>query len=72
MTSYVKKEADNSDILRLLCNEQWSNAACCGYLIKACETLDYSREQINALLIAMKAAFEQFSTDKAKDVYIRY
>jgi hypothetical protein len=44
------KEISFGDALRLLCDEQWSNMACCGYLVIACEKLSYSREQTQALL----------------------
>ena len=38
------------DFFQLLTSEQWSNAACMGYVIKACKSLDYSEKEISALL----------------------
>ena len=57
------------DVLRLLCDEQWSNAACCGYLIYACEKLGYNNAQIDSLLISIEEAFNRKAVDQAKKKY---
>ena len=57
------------DVLRLLCDEQWSNAACCGYLVFACEGLGYSKEQADTLLTAIQEAFNRKTVDQAKKKY---
>jgi hypothetical protein len=72
MSTDDKSSINQRDILRLLCDEQWSNAACCGYLIIACETLGYSHEKADLLLNAMKNAFNQHSVEQAKSKYIKY
>ena len=49
-----------------------THLACCGYLIRACKSLDYSRTQTDKLLSAMEAAFEQYSIEQAKNIYMKY
>ena len=60
------------DILRLLCDEQWSNAACCGYLILACKQLGYDQTQIELLLNSLQYAFDRRTVDQAKKAYYEY
>jgi len=57
------------DVLRLLCDDQWSNAACCGYLIYACEGLGCTKEQTDTLLALMQDAFNRKTLDQAKTKY---
>lgn len=66
----VGQEHLHEDILRLLCDEQWSNNACCGYVLIACRTLGYSEKQINELLSALNDAFGNFSVERAKEKYL--
>ena len=63
---------DNAALKRILSGEQWSNAACCGYLLLACKSLKLERAQIDTLLSCMKAVFDSYSVESAKDVYMRY
>lgn len=60
------------DIMELLCSDQWSNAACCGYLIIASETLGLPNEQLQLLLDAMENAFEHHTVENAKKIYMNY
>jgi hypothetical protein len=68
----MSNQVNKGDFMRLLCNDQWSNASCCGYLIKACETLHYSQAETDKLLSAMEATFEQYSIEQAKNIYMKY
>jgi len=54
----------------MLCGEQWSNAACYGYLLLVCDSLKYEKGQKDALLNCMKSMFESYSVEAAKDVYM--
>lgn len=65
-------ENTQRDILELLCSDQWSNAACCGYLIIAGKTLGLSNELLQALLNAMENAFERYSVEHAKTKFMNY
>jgi len=31
-----------SNIMNILCDEKWSNSACCGYAVIACKALGYA------------------------------
>jgi hypothetical protein len=57
---------DKESLREMLCGEQWSNAACCGYLLLACDNLNLDKTQIEALLSSMKAMFDSCSVESAK------
>ena len=57
------------DILSYMSNEQWSNAACCGYMIMACENIGYSKAQIETLLDSMQNMFNQKTVEQAEKKY---
>lgn len=68
----MSRDISNSkDILNYLCDEQWSNAACCGYLIFACENLGYNEEQIRQLLKATEDIFNIKTVGQAKQKYYK-
>lgn len=60
------------NLVQLLCEEQWSNNACCGYVLIACKALGYSEKQINELLSALNDAFSNYSVECAKEKYLNY
>ena len=57
---------------KLLTSGQWSNAACMGYVIKACKSLDYSEKEISALLQALNMMFSNFTLEEAEKEYRSY
>lgn len=63
---------DKSDLHQMLCGEQWSNAACCGYLVLACNALGFNRMQTDRLLASVKSVFETYSVEAARETYMRY
>ena len=60
------------DFFKLLTSEQWSNASCMGYVIKACKSLDYSDKEISALLQALNMMFSNFTFEEAEEEYRSY
>lgn len=66
------EKIDKSDLRQLLWGERWSNVACCGYLILACEKEGLGKEQILQLLAGMEQAFGSVSVERAANVYTQY
>ena len=60
------------DFFKLLTSGQWSNAACMGYVIKACKSLDYSDKEISTLLHALNTMFSNFTLEEAEEEYRSY
>jgi hypothetical protein len=60
------------NIVQSLCEEQWSNNACCGYALIACKALGYSEKQIGEFLSALNNAFGNYSVERAKEKYMNY
>ena len=52
-----------------LCDGGWYNSTINGYLIKAAENANFSKEQIFALLDGLKSALSSHNKAKADDVY---
>lgn len=48
---------NRDDFLSLLNSNQWSNAACLGYVIKACKALDYSENEISELIETLNTEY---------------
>jgi len=69
MTLFHEENFSGEKMLQLLCDEQWSNAACSGYLILACEKEGYTRVQTKKLLKYMEDAFSQKTIEQAKKKY---
>ena len=63
---------NRDDVFQLLTSGQWSNAACMGYVIKACKSLDYSEKEISALLQALNMMFSNFTLEEAEKEYRSY
>ena len=63
---------NRDDFFKLLTSGQWSNAACMGYVIKACKSLDYSEKEISALLQALNMMFSNFTLEEAEKEYRSY
>ena len=63
---------NRDDFLNLLCANQWSNAACMGYAIKACKALDYSEKEISEFVTALNAMFSNFTLEEAEEEYRNY
>ncbi len=64
------QEQSAKNLIQLICEEQWSNAACCGYMRIACKILDYSEKQTEELLSAMQIAFGNYTVEYAKKKYL--
>ena len=60
------------DYLKLIGGEGWSNAACMGYVIHACRTLELPDEEIMDLLRALRSAFTNLTTAEAEQIYLDY
>ncbi|NLU25528.1 MAG: hypothetical protein GXW99_12665 [Clostridiales bacterium] len=62
------KMMDKKEIMELL-NEQWSNAACCGYVIKTCTSLKLDKSIVNLILKELRNSFEIVTVEQAKKIY---
>ena len=60
---------NRDDFLNLISANQWSNAACIGYVIKTCKALDYSDKEINAFVNTLSAMFSNFTLEEAEEEY---
>ena len=47
----------------------WSNDACRGYLLYACESLNIDEKTRQALLSELRHAFDDYTTDQAEKHY---
>ncbi|MDP4093953.1 MAG: RuvA C-terminal domain-containing protein [Bacillota bacterium] len=65
----TEQENKNHSIKALLCDEPWSNSACCGYVMFAAKSLGYSKEQIRELISALNAAFGNHTVEEVKHNY---
>ena len=63
---------NRDDFFNLLNADQWSNAACIGYVILACKRLDYSTEEISRLLEMLNTMFSIFTVEEAAEEYRNY
>ena len=72
MSILCEKDMSQKDMLHYLCDEQWSNAACSGYLIFTCEYLGYSEKQIGNLLNSMQDTFGNRTIEQAKKKFYNY
>ena len=59
----------SSELLLALCSDQWSNAACCGYAMMACQALGYTKKETAHFLVALEAAFENYEVASAERKY---
>ena len=64
-----EQENKNQIIMAMLCDESWSNNACCGYVLFAVKSLGYSKDQTEKLFYALNAAFGNHSVEEAKHKY---
>ena len=48
-----------------------SNAACCGYVLLACNNLGYTKQESRNLLEAVNVAFENYTIQQAEKEYYR-
>ena len=49
--------------------DRWSNAACKGYAIKACQALSYTDEQTAEFLKMLDCMFSNYTVDEAEETY---
>lgn len=49
---------------------KWSNKACLGYVMLACDRLGYTDDQETKLLHAMLGAFDMKTIDEAEQIYL--
>ena len=59
----------DKELLELFELEKWSNAACRGYAIKACESAGLERETILKVIHAFRWAFEEYTVKQAEQIY---
>lgn len=55
--------------LESLCQENWSNNACLGYVIKAAKRMKFTEKQTQDLVNSVRAQFDVVSTEEAAGVY---
>jgi hypothetical protein len=65
------KMMDKKEIMELL-SEQWSNAACCGYVIETCTSLRFDKSMVNLILKELRNSFGIMTVEQAKKVYYDY
>lgn len=63
---------DRDDFLKLFAEDRWSNAACMGYVIKACQASGYPDAEISELLKALNTVFSNFTLEEAKRIYMDF
>lgn len=66
-TSTIDKE-----LLEIFELEKWSNSACCGYAIKACESAGLEREIIGKIIHEFRVVFEEYTVKQAEKIYYNY
>lgn len=57
--------------LKELLEENWSNAACYGYVIKACEKIGLSECDMKKIIKQLKLMFEKYTVEEAKKIYYK-
>ena len=60
------------EMKNLLMDEPWSNAACIGYVIMACEELNIEKSDTTKMINQLNSIFDRYSIEDAKDRYINY
>lgn len=64
-------EKDCIKVLKELCDESWSNTACLGYVLIACDILGYSVENKKQLLSTIEDAFKNYTVASANKKYYK-
>ena len=59
----------DEDLMELFKLEKWSNAACRGYAIKACESAGLEHEMIIKVIREFRWAFEEYTVKQAEQIY---
>ncbi|MDO4300080.1 MAG: hypothetical protein Q4D26_01670 [Clostridia bacterium] len=62
----MESHCNNISILQKLCEEQWSNEACLGYVILACNILGYSSDEKFRLISTVEETFGNYTVLQAK------
>lgn len=57
--------------LKELLGEGWSNAACCGYVIKVCENLGLNEIEFKRIIKLLKLMFEKYTVEEAEKIYYK-
>lgn len=65
----MEMHCNNISILPKLCEEQWSNEACLGYVILACVILGYSSEEKYRLISTVEETFGNYTVSQAKKIF---
>lgn len=50
-------------------SQQWSNNACCGYIIAAMENCEFSQEEIRRVVVMLRALFDLVPLEVAQQHY---
>lgn len=62
----------DSNLQELFDFEQWSNAACRGYAIKACESVGLDHKTIIKVVKAFGWAFEEYTLKQAEQIFYNF
>ncbi len=60
------------EILQIVGLESWSNAACRGYAIRACELAGIDHETMDRIICMFRVCFEELTVKEAEKVYYEY
>ena len=60
------------EIKELFSDEVWSNGACMGYAIIACEELDIDKADIVKIISQLNSVFDRISVEDAKRKYSNF
>lgn len=71
MNDNNKNIITKEELVELL-GESWSNAACCGYVIKVCESIGLSGEETQEIIRQINLLFDKYTVDQAKNIFYKF
>lgn len=71
MNDNNKNIITKEELVELL-GDNWSNAACCGYVIKTCENIGLSSKETKEIITQIKLLFDKYTVDEAKNIFYRF
>ncbi|MEG2000652.1 MAG: hypothetical protein RR053_04570 [Evtepia sp.] len=60
---------ESKNIVGPIESDLWSNAACCGYAMFACQNLNYSQNEVQRFIQVLELAFGTYSVGTAEKKY---
>jgi len=60
------------EVMKILSDGVWSNSACIGYAIIACQELNIDKKDIVRIVGQLNSAFDRVSIDDAKRKYSEF